>query len=1172
MQTNALCKGNDYAILNAPLPPAGRPVIRLRNITKTLLVMKLTVLFLVISMMTASARGFSQGISISGKNIPIEKAFQTIESQTDFTFYYKIEILQNLKVSVNLKNARLETALAELLKDQPLTYHIIDKNIVVNLKQRGAPTTTPELPSIPFAIIITGRVTSEDNTPLHGVSITIKGTDAGTTTDEFGTYRISVPSEESILVYSMVGYTQQETKVGKRTSIPIKLKVSDKEMDRVVVIGYGESRKGDLTGSVAQADVKEMSKAPVPTFDQALAGRIAGVQVSGNDGQPGVANTLVIRGNNSLTQSNEPLYVIDGYPIESFEDLPISPSDIESIQVLKDASATSIYGSRGANGVVIITTKKGVAGKPAISVNTYYGVQKVAKRMEMMSPYEFVKYENELNPATTERIYLQERTLEDYKNIKGYNLQNELFQSAPIFNADIGFRGGNDGTQYSVFTNILRSEGVIINSGYNRLQGKFSLSQQLSKNIKGYINTTFTKSKTDGSIISENTGGIASLSKIYSTLGYRPVNGTEDGPDLTEEFYDPVVLDETPTDYRVNPVISSRNEINSRILTSTVINGYFDFKLSKNLLLKIRGGLTENSMNRESFYNSKTQKGNPNYPTSQGTTGAVSELKTQNWLNENTLSYTTKINKHKINALAGFTMQENRLFYSGFEASFIEDESMGIDGIDLSATLTPTVYKKEWGLASFLGRVNYTYKDKFLLTASFRTDGSSKFRGENQWGYFPSGAFAWVVTKEKFMKKIRPISDLKFRVSYGTTGNNRVDEYATYSGVIFPFTAHYSFNNGTPIRGASLRTSAGTTDLRWETTTQFNTGIDLNLLNDRINFVFDYYNKTTDDLLLNANLPYTSGYLNAFQNIGSVRNQGLEFTLQTQNIKRKNFTWNTSFNISFNKNKVLKLQGDQAYRLSTVPFAGGFTNIAPYIAKVGEPMGLMYGAVADGLYQYSDFDQLPNGTYVLKDGIPDNGRTRNTIQPGDMKFIDQNNDGTINSEDYTVIGNGNPLHIGGMLNNFTFGDFDLSIFLQWSYGNDIVNANKLYFEENTLQLYNFNLYASAANRWTPENQNTNIPRARHVSPSIYHSNIIEDGSYLRFKTISLGYQLPAKLIRRVNMKAARAYLSVQNLLTITGYSGVDPEVSTRNSALTPGFDWSAYPRARTVTVGLNVSF
>lgn len=1139
---------------------------------KILIIMKLSLFLLLVTFFQVSALTYGQKVSVRVTKVPLKTVLYELSKQTNYNFIADADLSAKVgPISMDVKNMEWNHVVEKCFTGIPLKIVLNKEDKMVFIQAAPvAKAAYNDKEKSTQQLTVAGRVSTPEGIAMAGVSVATTNATKKAFTDKQGNYSIAV-SPTDTLVYSFIGYVRQIQVVQGRTKIDVSLKMAEEKIEDVVVIGYGEVKKADITGAIGSVDVKAMQKAPVATFDQALAGRVAGVQVSGNDGQPGSVNNIVIRGANSLTQDNSPLYVVDGFPIEAFNESPVSPSDIESIQVLKDASATSIYGSRGANGVIIITTKQGTKSTPVIAVNSYYGIQAVNKKLDVLSPYEFVKYQQELNPTTTERLYLDGRTLEDYKNLPGVDMQGALFRRAPMWNNDISFRGGSQNTQYSVFANILKSDGVILNSGFNRAQGKFTLSQQLKKNIKAYVNASYTKTTTSGSIVSDPTGGIPSLSLIYSALGYRPISGFDD-VDLMDEFFDPAVITETPTDYRVNPIISVQNELNERILGSTIINGYLDFKLTEHLLLKLRGGVVSNNLNTSTLYNSKTQIGSPNYPTSKGTTGSVFERKMDNWLNENTLTYNRKIGKHRFDALAGFTLQENRLGYSGYTASFIQNEELGIDGIDLSTSIVPETYHKEWSLASFLGRVNYDYASKYLFTASFRSDGSSKFKGANKWGYFPSGAFSWKMNKEAFMQNMKAISDSKLRVSYGTTGNNRVDEYATYSGITFPYGSYYSFNNGSPDKGASLLTSAGVADLRWETTAQFNVGYDLGLYQDRVRFTFDYYDKRTNDLLLNANLPYTTGYLVAFQNIGSVRNRGLEFSLETTNIKGKNFRWSSAFNISFNRNKILKLQPGQSYRLQTVSFVGDFANVAPYIAKVGQPMGMLYGASFDRLYQYEDFKQLANGTYVLRPEVPDNGRARNTIQPGDMKFNDLNNDGTINTDDYTVIGNGNPLHIGGFANDFSYKNFDLSVFLQWSYGNDILNGNKLYFEQNTYNLYNFNLYSTVENRWTPENQNTTIPRVGGLPPRIYHSNIVEDGSFLRLKTVSLGYTFSDTFLKSRKIRSARIYLSGQNLLTFTKYSGSDPEVSVRNSALTPGFDWSAYPRARTMTMGIDVSF
>lgn len=1136
------------------------------NLRKLLMRLNLTILMIIVMLLQVGAVSKAQ-VSVNGTGMPLIEVIKSLKKQSGYDFFYSDQSLKKAKpVTLNLKNVSLEKALEACLEQQDLTFKIDERTVII--KEKSISILDKVVDYIQN-LKISGSVNDEKGMPIPGVTVKVKGGTSSVITDTKGNFTINVANLNASLVFSYIGYQSLEVVLNNRKSLTVTLKENPTKLDDVVIIGYGQVRRGDLTGSVASVDMKSFEKAPVATFDQALAGRIAGVQVSGNDGQPGSVNNIVIRGNNSLTQSNSPLYVIDGFPIESIDESPVSPSDIASIEVLKDASSTSIYGSRGANGVIIITTKQGIKGAPVINLNSYYGLQTVANKLDMLSPYDFVKYQYELNPATTDKLYLDGRTLEDYSGIKGINMQNELYRTAPILNNDIAIRGGTQGTQYSVFANILGSDGVILNSGYNRTQGRFSLSQQIKKNLKAAVNATYTKSTTRGSIISDPTGGIPSLSTIYSALGYRPVSGIAD-VDLLEEQFDPAVTTETPTDYRVNPIISLQNELNERTLNNVIINGTVDYKITDKLELKIRGGYIGNNFGNKTFYNSKTQIGSPFYPTTKGTTGGVYNRKIDNWLNENTLTYTTKINKSRINAMAGFSVQENKNFFSGYTASYIEDESLGIDGLDLSTSIVPETISKKWSLASFLARVNYDYNGKYLLTLSFRADGSSKFRKDNVRGYFPSGAFAWKMSQEKFMKNIPVVSDAKLRLSYGTTGNNRVDEYATYSGITYPYVNYYSFNNGIPERGAAL-TSTGNIDLKWETTSQMNIGYDLGMFKQKLRLVFDYYSKKTTDLLLNAQLPHTTGYLTSFQNIGNVKNEGLEFTLQYDAIKTKNFEWATSFNISFNRNKVLKLQDDQSYRLSTVSFVGDYSGIAPYFAQEGKPMGMFYGAVFDRLYQYADFNILANGTYVLKDEIPTNGRTRNSIQPGDMKFKDLNNDGTINSDDYTTIGRGNPVHIGGLTNDFRYKNFDLSIFLQWSYCNDIINANKLYFEQNTYNYYNFNQYATVVNRWSPENQDTTIPRSGGVPPRIYHSNIIEDGSFIRLKTVSLGYTFSEHLLKPVKLKSAKVYVSAQNLYTLTNYSGSDPEVSVRNSALTPGFDWSAYPRARTITLGLNVS-
>jgi TonB-linked SusC/RagA family outer membrane protein len=551
-----------------------------------------------------------------------------------------------------------------------------------------------------------------------------------------------------------------------------------------------------------------------------------------------------------------------------------------------------------------------------------------------------------------------------------------------------------------------------------------------------------------------------------------------------------------------------------------------------------------------------------------GPYGSVTNVENNNYLNENTLNYRKAFKRHQLDILGGITLQEQDQTTNGFTSGTLPNESLGISGLDEG---TPSGVRSSISnntLLSFLGRVNYNYNSTYYFTATYRADGSSKFAPANHWSYFPSGAVSWRITNEKFMKELPVISDAKLRASYGITGNNRVSDFPYLSTITLPTGNNYSFA-GSYVSGASLA-SLGNKDLKWETTAQTDIGTDIELLRGRVALTVDYYDKRTSNLLLNAALPGSTGYISAFANIGKVKNSGWEFSLNTVNMKTGGFIWSSSFNISFNKSKVLELVDGQESLLSSVPWSkNGYGSAPAYIAKIGQPVSLMYGYVFDGLYQYSDFVKTAAGTYVLRDAVPNNGSARSAIQPGYIKYKDLNGDGVLDSKDQTIIGNPNPIHTGGFSNNFSYKGFDLNVFFQWSYGNQIMNANRYTFEGELA--INRNQFASYANRWTPENQNMLIPAVRGNGPLVYSSRVIEDGSYLRLKTAQLGYSLPNRLIKKMSIKSFRIYVSGQNLITWTGYSGLDPEVSAYNSALTPGFDYSAYPRARTITLGLNMT-
>jgi TonB-linked SusC/RagA family outer membrane protein len=1010
---------------------------------------------------------------------------------------------------------------------------------------------------------------------LISVSVTVKGTKQGTITNNEGKFTIDVAGP-AVLEFEYLGYEQQSVNVSGKSQITVRLvKSASKNMDEVVVIGYGTSRKRDVTGSVAKVSMTDLLKAPVKSFDEALAGRIAGVQVAANDGQPGSPINIVIRGQNSVTQDNSPLYVVDGFPIENPDNNAINPEDIASIEVLKDASATAIYGARGANGVIMITTKRGKVGSPVITYNGTYGIQGGNKKLPVLSPYEFVRMQIEFDPLNAKMLYtpgdptnaspvVGGKTLDSYKNIEGYDWQDRVFRTAPMQNHNLSLSGGNDKTRYSISGSFFDQQGVIIYSGFKRYQGRVTLDQVVNTKLKVGVNVNYSDTKTYGSPPSQ-TNSSATSNLLYSAWGYRPVTGSE--IDISEDLVDPAI--DVNNDYRVNPFQSAQNELRDRLNTNMFANGYAEYKFLPELTLRVTGGVTHNVLEARTFNNSKTALGNSKgFLGVNGVNGSLIFNRTTNWLNENTLTYNKRINKvHNINLLGGIVFQSSKFSRNGSAAIQLPNESLGLSGLDEGTPLSVIASYSSSALTSYLGRINYDYKNRYLLTASIRADGSSKFI--QRWGYFPSASFGWRMSEERFMKNISFISDAKLRIGYGLTGNNRVGDFSYLSSMNLPLSSSYAFNNQ-PTQGI-IPSAFGNSDIKWESTSQANIGYDLEFLNGRIALTADVYRKRTYDLILNKPLPSTTGYDDAFVNIGKIQNEGLELSLNTINVKSKDFTWSSGFNISFNRSKVLALSEGLEAMQRGVSWETTYNPSPLYIAKLNQPVSQFYGYVFDGVYQYSDFDNPTPGVYTLKSSVPNNGNGRTTIRPGDIKYRDLNQDNVVDAKDQTVIGRTMPLHIGGFTNNFQYKGFDLNVFFQWSYGNDVFNANRLMFEGNGTNRANLNQYASYADRWTPQNPSNTLFRVKGEGPRVYSSRVIEDASFLRLKTVSIGYNFPASMLQKVKMKSLRVFASAQNLYTWTRYSGLDPEVSVRHTTLTPGFDYSPYPRARTVTFGINTS-
>jgi TonB-linked SusC/RagA family outer membrane protein len=782
------------------------------------------------------------------------------------------------------------------------------------------------------------------------------------------------------------------------------------------------------------------------------------------------------------------------------------------------------------------------------------------------------------------------------------NFQDKLFKPAGMQDYTLSINGGSKMTKYALSGNYLNQEGVLINTSYKRYLGRIVLDHQLSEKLKLGINTTYSYTVGAGSSPSSIANGSASGSLMYSIWGYRPFAGSGNpatnlnAQELTDYPIDPLITGQN--NYMFNPLISQQHLVRNNKDNNLSANGFIEYTIIPELKLRISGGIDYTTSENVSFNDSLTLYGSKlsavgiNGPNGRITNGIVSS-----WVNENTLNYVRTFRKaHNVNIMAGLSEQgyKNRsvsvdntaLLYPGLGIYGLSQSSApGLVGLSQSSGL--------WTAQSFFGRLQYNYLSKYYFTASLRADGSSKFAAENRWSRFPAFGVSWRIIEEPFMKKAKAImSEAKVRLTYGKSGNNRIPIFSYLSQVASGYTGlfhnstfntynnspAYTFNN--VIAPASILSTLGNASLKWETTSSINLGVDLGFFNNRINVVIDAYRKKTNDLLYNAPVPTSLGFRTAFKNIGNIENKGLEISINTINIKNKTFTWSSSFNISFNRNKVLSLAEGLESAPIFVQWDNAYNTVAPYLLKVGQPLGVLYGLVWQGNYQYSDFDLNSSGKYILKDNVPSNQSSRPGVaggspQPGDIKFKDLNGDGVITNADLTIIGHGFPIHTGGFGNNFSYKGFDLNLFFQWSYGNQIQNANRIWFESNGVGK---NQFESVKNRWTPDNQNNILFRAGGGSPAgpnLYSTRTLEDGSFLRFKTFSLGYNLPDKLLRKYKIKGARLFISGQNLYTWTKYSGSDPEVTVTYGqpyALAPGFDYSAYPRARTFSIGTNITF
>ena len=985
-------------------------------------------------------------------------------------------------------------------------------------------------------VTITGKVADQvSGEALPGVNVLVKGTATGTVTDVDGNYSLSVDNGDGILVFSSIGYTTREIAVNGRTTIDVALTEDVQSLEEVVVIGYGTQKKSDLTGSVSSVKSEELTAYPAQGTVQALQGRAAGVQIQSNNGAPGADLKVRVRGGTSINASSDPIYVVDGFVGAA---LP-PPEDIASIEVLKDASATAIYGSRGANGVIMVTTKRGKSGEVAIDFNSSYSLQNEINRLDLLNADQFINYIQEARPS-----------IEPAGG--NTNWQDEIFRTGGIQNYQLSVSGGNESVNYYVSGTYFDQKGVIVNSAFDRFSLTSNIDINASEKFKVGVNLFAQRNTTDGVRTQEGSGGLTP-GVISSTFKFEPDQPIYNpaGSFTIGRLHDPID----------NPYAIATQLQDEAVNDRFQANVYGEYKLLEDLTFRTTFGATTNNGRRGRFSPSTLQEGR----NAGGGVASINGFKNTLLLNENYLTYSKSLGEiHNLSVMGGYSFQTSSSeSWGGESQAFITDAFSFWNIGSGSVYQAPNSGLTEWQISSFYGRINYSLLDRYLLTFNARYDGSSNFSLNNKWAFFPSGAIAWNMKEEQFMEDVDWLSFWKWRASYGLTGNQAIEPYQTLAR----FSSVYSVIGGQPVN-AARPTAVANENLTWETTAQLDIGADIGFLDDRINLTVDYYRMVTSDLLFEVRLPQYSGYPDQLRNLGKVENKGWEAMLSSRNLTGE-FQWTMDINFSANRNKVLALpDGNDIFYGSGPGHLVGLGDTQ--ILREGYPVGTFYGWMYDGVYQEGDdfvegggFEQEPGGEKFRDiDGRDEEGNL--TGQP----------DGILNADDRTIIGNPHPDFIWGFTNDFRWKNFDLNIFFQGSQGNDILSYTLM--ELNLLAGIN-NATTEALDRWTPTNTNTDVPKASAGRTRRVSTRWIYDGSYVRLKNLALGYTLPRALLDRLNMNKVRIYVSAQNILTLTDYPGYDPEVNYRTGGDTNGnrnlgLDYGSYPNAKSYTVGLNIGF
>lgn len=971
---------------------------------------------------------------------------------------------------------------------------------------------------------VSGTVTEQNGDPIIGVTVQLRGTTIGTVTDLEGRYTLEVSGVNPILLFRYMGFKSQEVSLENRSILNITMESDISSLDEVIVVGYGTQKRSDLTGSVSSVKAEQLTAFPAINVVQALQGRAAGVQIQANNGEPGSSFKVRIRGGTSINASSDPIFVVDGFVGAAMP----PPEDIQSVEVLKDASATAIYGSRGANGVIMVTTKRGKKGTPRMEFNTAFSSQQEISRLDLLNANEFIDYITEIRPQFSS---LGSNT----------DWQDEIFRTGQIQNHQFSISGGADNVDYYVSSAFFDQKGVIIDSGFKRFSITSNINIQASKRLKLGMSIFAQRSNQDGTRTQEGSGGSNNTGVVAGAFKFEP-----DQPIQDENGRFTIARMNDPHD---NPVAVAREFQNESVNDRVQGNVFFDYQITENLSFKTTLGGTTNS-GRIGTYTPTTLNVGRNVGGQANVNGVSSTL----LQNENYLTFNKTYNeKHNLTVMGGYSYQnQTNESWGGAGQGFVTDAFEFWNLGASSVWLRPSSSLQEWTLASFYGRVNYAFDDRFLVQFNARYDGSSTFSVNNKWAFFPSAAVAWNLGNESFLKDNETISLLKFRTSYGLTGNQAIAPFQTLAR----FSDVFTIENGLPVN-AIRPTTVANNDLTWETTAQLNIGIDIAILSDRFYATFEYYRMVTSDLLFQVPLPQYSGFSNQLQNIGSVENKGIELTLGAR-ILTGAFQWNTDFNFSRNRNQVLSLPGGNDILYGSGP--GHMVGLGQtQILRKGYPVGSFFGWIYDGVYQDGD-------TFVPGGGFEQ--------VAGGEKFRDLNEDGVLNANDRDVIGNPQPNFIFGWNNDFRWKNFDVNIFFQGSQGNDLLSYTLM--ELNLLSGIN-NATTDALNRWTPQNTDTDVPRASVGRTRRVSTRFIYDGGFVRLKNLAIGYNLPFNLTRKIGVERLRIFASAQNILTFTNYEGYDPEVNYNSGGATNGnrnlgLDYGSYPNAKSYTLGLNIGF